>query len=144
MPLYKYVANRFLTMTQNALSGSKLSEFHTGYRAFARRVLETIPLLENSDDFVFDNQILVQVMQWGFEIGELSCPALYFAEASSINFQRSVTYGVGCLRTGWQHFLQRHSWGSYPIFAPSGRRIEVGGGESGARKVEARAGIEPA
>ena len=144
MPLYKYVANRFLTMTQNALSGSKLSEFHTGYRAFARRVLETIPLLENSDDFVFDNQILVQVMQWGFEIGELSCPALYFAEASSINFRRSVTYGFGCLRTGWQHFLQRHGWGSYPIFAPSGRRIELDGSESGARKLEARAGIEPA
>ena len=144
MPLWKYVANRTLTALENLLLGYKLAEYHTGYRAFSRRFLETLPLEENSDDFVFDNQILAQGLWFGFEIGELSCPALYFAEASSINFQRSVTYGVGCLRTGWQHFLQRHSWGSYPIFAPSGRRIEVGGGESGARKVEARAGIEPA
>ena len=99
MPLYKYVSNRFLTMVQNALSGSKLSEFHTGYRAFARAVLETLPLLENSDDFVFDNQMLAQVMHFDFEIGEISCPTAYFPEASSINFSRSVTYGLGCLRT---------------------------------------------
>ena len=141
MPLYKYVSNRLLTMTQNALSGSKLSEFHTGYRAFSREVLETIPLLENSDDFVFDNQILAQVMHWGFEIGEVSCPALYFPEASSINFRRSVTYGFGCLATAWQYFLQRHGLASHRIFAQAGRRIPPGAAK---QSVEARAGIEPA
>jgi len=125
MPLYKYYSNRFLTMTQNALSGAKLSEFHTGYRAFARKVLETLPLLENSDDFVFDSQILAQVMYFGFAIGEISCPTAYFAEASSINFSRSVTYGLGCLRTAWQLYAQRRGLGRYPIFAEAGRRIEA-------------------
>ena len=143
MPLYKYVSNRFLTAAQNALSAAKLSEYHTGYRAFSRQVLETIPLLENSDDFVFDNQVLAQVMHWGFEIGEVSCPALYFEEASSINFRRSLTYGLGCLATAAQYFLQRHGLASFPIFAASGRRIAVEprGTQSA---VEARAGIEPA
>src|SRR3982751_21886 len=97
MPLYKYVANRFLTAVENLLLGVKLSEFHTGYRAFSRRVLETLPLHENSDDFVFDNQILAQAVAFGFLIGEISCPTRYFPEASSINFRRSMTYGMGVL-----------------------------------------------
>jgi glycosyltransferase involved in cell wall biosynthesis len=97
MPAYKYLANRFLTLAQNALIGQKLSEFHTGYRAFTRRVLETLPLLANSDDFVFDNQMLVQCHLWGFRIAEISCPTRYFPEASSINFLRSLRYGCGVL-----------------------------------------------
>jgi glycosyltransferase involved in cell wall biosynthesis len=125
MPLYKYVSNRFLTAAQNALQGAKLSEYHTGYRAFSRRVLESIPLLENSDDFVFDNQMLAQILYWEFEVGEVSCPAAYFAEASSINFRRSITYGFGCLATAAQFFLQRHGLASYPIFSKTGRRLEV-------------------
>lgn len=141
MPLWKYVANRFLTAAQNALQGAKLSEYHTGYRAFSREVLETIPLLENSDDFVFDNQMLAQILFWNFEIGEVSCPAAYFPEASSINFQRSVTYGFGCLRTAGQFFLQRRGWTSSPIFSASGRRLALG---DAAGALEARAGIEPA
>jgi glycosyltransferase involved in cell wall biosynthesis len=125
MPLYKYYSNRVLTMTQNLLSGSKLSEFHTGYRAFARKVLETLPLLENSDDFVFDNQMLAQSMYFGFAIGEISCPTAYFAEASSINFSRSVTYGLGCLRTAWQLFAQRRGLGRYSIFAAQGTKLDA-------------------
>ena len=97
MPRYKYVANRFLTLVQNLLIGQKLSEFHSGYRAFSRRVLETLPLLANSDDFLFDNQMLVQCHWWGFRIAEISCPTKYFAEASTINFSRSVAYGLGTL-----------------------------------------------
>lgn len=99
MPLYKYVANRCLTAAQNMLMGTKLSEFHSGYRAFSSRVLETLPLLVNSDDFVFDNQMLAQVVALGFNIGEISCPTKYFPEASSINFRRSVIYGFGVLGT---------------------------------------------
>jgi hypothetical protein len=99
MPLYKYVANRVLTAYQNLMMGTKLSEFHTGYRAFSRRVLETVPLLANSDDFVFDNQILAQVVGAGFSVGEISCPARYFPEASSINFWRSLRYGLGVVAT---------------------------------------------
>lgn len=123
MPRYKYVANRFLTFTQNLLSGAKLSEYHTGYRAFTRRVLEALPLLENSDDFVFDNQMLAQILYQGFEIGEISCPTAYFEEASSIDFGRSVTYGIGVLETSVQLFLQRRGLASYPIFDPNGRRL---------------------
>jgi len=99
MPLYKYVANRFLTFAENLLLGQKLSEYHTGYRAFSRTVLETLPLNTNSNDFVFDNQMLAQLVHFGFRIGELSCPTKYFDDASSINFRRSVTYGIGVLRT---------------------------------------------
>src|SRR5262245_48906318 len=99
MPLYKYVSNRFLTAFQNLLMGYKLSEYHTGYRAFARPVLEALPLEENSDDFVFDNQMLAQIIYFGYRVGEVSCPTRYFAEASSINFRRSVTYGFGVLGT---------------------------------------------
>src|SRR5262245_32777856 len=97
MPLYKYVANRFLTSTENLLIGEKLSEYHTGYRAFSRRLLLTLPLNENDDDFVFDNQMLVQAVYFGFRIAEVTCPTLYFEEASSINFKRSVEYGIGVL-----------------------------------------------
>lgn len=99
MPLYKYLSNRFLTLFQNFLLGTKISEFHTGYRAFSRKVLETLPLLANSDDFVFDNQMLTQCVAHQFSIGEISCPTKYFPEASSINFERSVKYGLGVLKT---------------------------------------------
>ena len=124
MPRYKYVANRFLTGTQNLLAGAMLSEYHTGYRAFTREVLESLPLLENSDDFVFDNQMLAQILYQDFRIGEISCPAAYFEEASSINFSRSVTYGLGVLGVSIQHFLQRTGLRDFPIFAKDGRRLE--------------------
>lgn len=109
MPRYKYVANRGLTLVENLLLGLKLSEYHTGYRAFARRVLETLPLDANSDDFVFDNQILAQAAQAGFRIGEISCPTRYAPDSSSIAFRRSVRYGFGVLRTGLQ--FRAHRWG---------------------------------
>jgi len=99
MPLYKYVSNRVLTFLQNVLMGAKLSEYHTGYRAFSRRVLEEVPWQRNSDDFVFDNQMISQVLYHEFRVGEISCPAKYFPDASSINFRRSVRYGLGCLFT---------------------------------------------
>ena len=107
MPLYKYVANRFLTFAQNFLINYKLSEYHTGYRAFSREVLETIDFNRNSDDFVFDNEMLSQIVYAGFDIGEVTCPTKYFDEASSINFQRSMKYGLGVLRVSFNHFLQR-------------------------------------
>ncbi len=107
MPLYKYIANRFLTLAENLLLGHKLSEYHTGYRAFSRTVLEKLPLAENSDDFVFDNQMLAQVVWHEFRIGEVSCPTKYFADASSINFRRSVTYGLGVLATAVSYRLNR-------------------------------------
>ncbi len=110
MPRYKYVANRALTLVQNLLLGQKLSEYHTGYRAWSREVLERLPLLACSDDFVFDNQMLAQAVFFGFGIGEISCPTRYFAEASSINFRRSVVYGAGVLRTALQFRLQRLGW----------------------------------
>ncbi len=99
MPLYKYVANRFLTLIENLPLGHKLSEFHTGYRAFSRELLEQLPLRMNSDDFVFDNQMLVQIVWLGYTIAEVSCPTKYFPEASSINLWRSIKYGIGCLHT---------------------------------------------
>lgn len=107
MPLYKYVANRFLTLFQNILIHYKLSEYHTGYRAFNREVLETIAFNRNSDDFVFDNEMLSQIVYAGFDIGEVTCPTKYFEEASSINFSRSMKYGMGVLRVSVNHFLQR-------------------------------------
>jgi glycosyltransferase involved in cell wall biosynthesis len=115
MPLYKYIANRCLTAFQNVLLGTKLSEFHTGYRAFSRRVLETLPLLANSDDFVFDNQMLVQAKAFGFSIGEVSCPTRYFSDASSINFRRSVKYGLGVVASSvayrlWKWRLWLPAW----------------------------------
>jgi glycosyltransferase involved in cell wall biosynthesis len=118
MPLYKYVANRFLTLFENILLDVKLSEYHTGYRAFSRKVLETLPIENNSDDFVFDNEMLAQAIFFGFEIGEISCPARYFEEASSINFPRSVKYGLGVLLTSLKFVL--HKWGliSSRLFTP--------------------------
>jgi glycosyltransferase involved in cell wall biosynthesis len=137
MPLYKYVANRFLTATQNLLCQAKLSEYHTGYRAFTREVLERLPLLENSDDFVFDNQMLAQILYHGFSVGEVSCPAAYFEEASSINFRRSVRYGLGVLATSLQLFAQRRGWGAFPIFDDRGRRLEPATGGELAQAVPA-------
>lgn len=107
MPIYKYIFNRFLTLSQNLLVGQKLSEYHTGYRAFSRKVLETIPYENCSDDFVFDNQMLSQIIYAGFEIAEVTCPTKYFEEASSINFRRSMTYGMGVMKTSLGHFFQR-------------------------------------
>jgi hypothetical protein len=124
MPYYKYIANRVLTAWQNMVLGAKLSEYHTGYRAFSRHVLETLPLLENSDDFVFDNQMLTQCLYFGFRVGEVSCPTRYFPEASSINFRRSLTYGVGVVRTSLQCALQRLRLAHFRVFDPTGRRIE--------------------
>lgn len=115
MPLYKYIANRFLTLVENLLLGVKLSEYHTGYRAFSREVLTTLPIERNSDDFVFDNQMLVQAVAAGFRIGEISCPTRYFAEASSINFRRSVKYGFGVLAAGARFRLHRWGLARYPI-----------------------------
>jgi glycosyltransferase involved in cell wall biosynthesis len=117
MPIYKYVANRILTLTQNLLVGQKLSEYHTGYRAWSRAVLQRLPLLNCSDDFVFDNQMLAQAINWGFEVGEISCPTKYFPEASSINFARSVTYGLGVLKTSVDFRLHRLHLTHPPIFA---------------------------
>lgn len=116
MPLYKYVANRLLTLIQNWLSGQKLTEYHTGYRAFSREVLESLPLERNSDDFVFDNQMLSQIIYAGYPIGEITCPTRYFEEASSINFRRSVTYGLGVLGVSFRHFLQRVGIGQFALY----------------------------
>ena len=113
MPLYKYVANRSLTAVQNLLMKQKLSEYHTGFRAFSRNVLETLPLEAYSNDFVFDNQMLCQAIRAGFRIGEISCPTRYFPEASSINFSRSVTYGFGVLSCAWQHARWRQRDGHH-------------------------------
>jgi glycosyltransferase involved in cell wall biosynthesis len=124
MPFYKYVANRLLTAFENMFLGVKLSEYHTGYRAFSRDVLMRLPLLENSDDFVFDNQMLAQCVHFGFRIGEVSCPTKYFEEASSINFRRSVQYGFGVLATTMQFALQRWGLAKFRIFSESGRRLE--------------------
>src|SRR5438093_1258667 len=109
MPWWKYVSNRFLTLAENFLLGAKLSEYHTGYRAFSRQLLERLPLEANSDDFVFDNQILAQIIALGCAIGEVTCPARYMPEASSINFRRSVRYGLGCMATALRFRLAR--WG---------------------------------
>jgi glycosyltransferase involved in cell wall biosynthesis len=116
MPLYKYVANRLLTFTQNLLVRYKLSEYHTGYRAFSRNVLERIAFQENSDDFVFDNEMLSQIIYHGFTIAEISCPTKYFPEASSINFRRSVKYGFGVLRVSMMHFLQRTGMAHFRMY----------------------------
>ncbi len=123
MPFYKYVSNRFLTLAQNLMVGCKLSEYHTGFRAFSRKVLETLPLLENSDDFVFDNQMLVQAIRFGFPIGEISCPTRYIAESSSINFRRSVEYGLGVLGTSLRYFLWRAGKRGDALLDESGRRL---------------------
>ncbi len=116
MPLYKYIANRILTFVQNLVMWQKLSEYHTGYRAFDRQVLESVNFQANSDDFVFDNQILAQIFYAGYEIGELSCPTKYFPEASSINLRRSIKYGLGVLLTAFQYRLQKWGLASFKIF----------------------------
>ncbi len=115
MPKYKYVANRLLTLTQNILMGEKLSEYHTGYRAFHRKVLDACEYHNCSDDFVFDNQMIGQIFWNGFEIAEITCPTKYFDEASSINFGRSVTYGLGVLRVSWRYFLARMGVLGWPL-----------------------------
>lgn len=121
MPWWRYAANRFLTAAENVLTGAKLSEYHSGYRAFSREALERLPLAGNSDDFVFDNQVLAQILWMGYVIGEISCPTRYFAEASSINFWRSVKYGIGCLETGVRYRLAVAGWVGSGIF-PEGIR----------------------
>ena len=123
MPLYKYIANRFLTTAENLLIKQKLSEYHTGYRAFSAEVLEKIPLMENSDDFVFDNEMLLQTMYFGFDVGEVSCPAKYFEEASSISFLRSTTYGIGVIQTAVKYFMSKRGSKSYKIFNPDGEKL---------------------
>src|SRR5436853_3266180 len=133
MPFYKYVANRFLTAFENLFLGVKLSEYHTGYRAFSAKVLLNLPLLENSDDFVFDNQMLAQCVHFGFRIGEVSCPTKYFEDASSINFRRSVKYGLGVLATTLQFAFQKWGLAHYRIFNPAGRRLEIGAADYYAR-----------
>ncbi len=120
MPLYKYIFNRILTFTQNILLGAKLSEYHTGYRAFSSKVLENLPLLANSDDFVFDNQILTQAIVFGYHIGEISCPTKYFPEASSISFLRSLKYGIGVLQTSISYRLWKWRIINSRIYEKSG------------------------
>lgn len=126
MPIYKYVFNRFLTAFENLFLRIKVSEYHTGYRAFSRKVLTSLPLLENSDDFVFDNQMLAQCAYFGFRIGEVSCPTKYFPEASSINFRRSVKYGFGVLGTTLRFALAKWGLAGSRIFDPEGRRLDAG------------------
>jgi glycosyltransferase involved in cell wall biosynthesis len=123
MPRWKYVANRALTLIENFLLGAKLSEYHTGYRAFSRALLERLPIEHDSDDFVFDNQILAQVLWLGYDIGELSCPTVYIPEASSINFRRSVRYGLGCLATAVTVWLVRRGIRESPAFPRQRRPI---------------------
>src|ERR1700691_4870744 len=126
MPLYKYVANRLLTAFENLFLRVKLSEYHTGYRAFSREVLTRLPLRENSDDFVFDNQMLAQCVYFGYHISEVSCPTKYFEEASSINFRRSVRYGLEVLQTTLQFALQRAGLMDSSIFSKKGKTLEDG------------------
>ena len=123
MPLYKYVSNRILTLLENNIIGEKLSEYHTGYRAFSREVLLNLPMLENSDDFLFDNQMLSQAFYFGYRVGEITCPSQYTKESSSINFRRSVIYGLGVLGTAVQYSLQKNNLGRFPIFDKNGAGI---------------------
>jgi glycosyltransferase involved in cell wall biosynthesis len=125
MPRYKYIANRVLTLVQNALLAEKLSEYHTGYRAFSRQVLESLPLEANSDDFVFDNQMLAQVLYYGFRVGEVSCPTRYLPESSSINFRRSCRYGVGVLLTSLQYRWTKSGFGRPALFDLSAHHLNT-------------------
>jgi glycosyltransferase involved in cell wall biosynthesis len=124
MPLYKYIANRFLTLFENLVLGLKLSEYHTGFRAFNRTVLEALPLEDNSDNFVFDNEVIAQAAFFGYRVGEISCPTKYFPEASSINFSKSVRYGFGVLLTSIKYALQKAGVLSSPIFNPRGNKLQ--------------------
>jgi hypothetical protein len=128
MPLYKYVANRALTSFQNLVMGARLSEYHTGYRAFSRELLLSLPIEQNSDDFVFDNQMLAQAILYGARIGEISCPTRYFAEASSINLKRSTIYGFGVLRTALQFRLAKWGIATNPIFDLKARPAQPSAG----------------
>jgi glycosyltransferase involved in cell wall biosynthesis len=128
MPWWKYISNRFLTLAENILLGAKLSEYHTGYRAFSRDILETLDLTKNSDDFVFDNQMLAQILWHGFTIAEVSCPTKYFAEASSINFRRSLKYGWECLGVGLQFRLAKMGWLRPGLFNSKPRRGGISSG----------------
>ena len=125
MPVYKYIANRFLTAFQNLFLGTKISEFHTGYRAFSRKVLEGLPFEENSNDFVFDSQMLAQCVYFGYRIGEVSCPTKYFPEASSINFRRSVQYGLGVMGVTLQFLLQTNGLAQFRFLRSSHQRIDA-------------------
>src|SRR5271165_3393557 len=125
MPLYKYIANRLLTAFENLFLHVKLSEYHTGYRAFSREVLTRLPLRENSDDFVFDNQMLAQCVYFGFRIGEVSCPTKYFEEASSINFRRSVQYGLGVMVTSLQFTFSKLGLIHLPRFSAQGKKLDL-------------------
>jgi len=116
MPVYKYISNRFLTLFQNFMIGAKLSEYHTGYRAFSKKVLESINFEANSDDFVFDNQMLSQILYQGYEIAEITCPTKYFKEASSINLRRSLAYGIGVMQTSFHHAFQKTGIMKYDIY----------------------------
>jgi glycosyltransferase involved in cell wall biosynthesis len=121
MPIYKYIFNRFLTFSQNLLINQKLSEYHTGYRAFSKQVLTSINYNANNDDFVFDNEMLSQIFYAGFQIAEVTCPTKYFEEASSINFRRSMKYGMGVLGVSFKHFFQRMGWAKYKIYEKPGK-----------------------
>jgi len=123
MPRYKYVANRILTLVQNVMTGRKLSEYHTGYRAFNRKILETLPLDENSNDFVFDNEMLAQIIAFDYTIGEVSCPTRYFEDASSISFPRAVKYGLGVLEVCLKLSLHRFGLKRYRLFERDARRL---------------------
>ena len=123
MPLYKYISNRGLTFIQNLLMKYKLSEYHTGYRAFSRTVLDALPLEANTDDFAFDNQMLAQIIFFGYRMGEVSCPTRYFPEASSISFWRSVKYGFGVLATSVQFRLQKWGLANFRIFSNEGHKL---------------------
>lgn len=126
MPIYKYVSNRLLTLVQNGLTGEKLSEYHTGYRAFSRRVLTELPLLENSDDFVFDNQMLMQIFHGHYKVGEITAACSYNEDSSSISFKRSVIYGLGVLRVTGQYLLQKYGIKKYKIFdQKNGRKLAI-------------------
>lgn len=125
MPVYKYIGNRALTFIENVMIGQKLSEYHSGYRAFSRKVLTSLPLLENSNDFLFDNQMLLQALFFGFSVGEISCPTLYNEESSSINFVRSVQYGIGCLVTGVQYALAKAGFMKVPVFDERGGKLRT-------------------
>ena len=130
MPMYKYIANRFLTAFENLILGSKLSEFHTGYRAFSRKVLENLPLGTNSDDFVFDNEMLVQIIYFGYKIGEISCPTRYFEGVSSIGLRKAMRYGVGVILTTLKCLLHRLKVRRDPLFDPEGHRLTPNKGQT--------------
>jgi hypothetical protein len=125
MPLYKYIANRILTLLENNIIREKLSEYHTGYRAFSRAVLLNLPIMENSDDFIFDNQMLLQALYFGYRVAEITSPCSYNRDSSSINFRRSVVYGFGVLATAFKYLLSKWKMARFKIFDPSGRKIVI-------------------